>query len=130
MDAEHKKFLDGLPGFLSYGKGRSSKYFCPCFPAMKDWHRGIKMDDWEGNVRQRCKGNYKGFRPFIDHCIETGDVYHLGFSEYTQTVTGGAQEPRLRTGRDAVCATDGTDTQPRHPSPLAARVSDARARHE
>ena len=130
LDAEHTQFLNGLPGFLSYREGRSSTYFCPCSPAMKDWHRGIKMDDWEGNVRQRCKGNYKGIGPLLDHCRNLGDVDHLGFAEYAQTVTGGVQGPRLRTGCDAVCAADGTNAQPRQPSPLAARASDARARHE
>ena len=52
LDTEHKQFLNGLPGYLSYGEGRSSTYFCPCSPAMKDWHREINMDDLEENVRR------------------------------------------------------------------------------
>ena len=45
LSTKHRKYLNGLPGYLSYGEGRSSTYFCPCPPAMKDWSRGINMDD-------------------------------------------------------------------------------------
>ena len=123
LSTEHRKFLNGLPDYLSYGEGRSSTYFCPCSPVMKDWRRGINMEDWGGNVRP-------GLVPLLDHCRSLGDVYHLSFSEYARRVTGGVQRPRPRSGRGAASATDGTNAQPRQPSPSAARANDARAQHE
>ena len=129
LSTEHRKFLNGLPGYLSYGEGRSSTYFCPCSLAMKDWRRGVNMQDWEEEDRQQCKGTHTGLVLMLDHCRGLGDVYHLGFAEYARTVTGRVQRPQPRTGHGAASATEGTNTQPGQPSPLAARARAAPTLH-
>ena len=88
------------------------------------------MDDWEKGEFQRFKGDRNGFYQLLAHCKGKGGVYYMGFVVFMETVTGGPEEPRRRTGRNTAHAVEGTDIQPRQPSPLAPRASDARARHE
>jgi hypothetical protein len=80
---------------------------------MREWHRGINMDDWEKSNIQRCTGDRNGFRQLLAYCKDKGDVYHMGFVVFVETGTGEPEEPRRRTGRNATRAAEGTDTQSR-----------------
>ena len=130
LSTEHGKFLDGLPDYLSYGGGRSSTYYCPCSRTMKDWRKGINMGNWEQYETSQFKGTCKGLDPLLDHCRDMGDVYHLGFAEYTWTVTEEAQRPQPRTGHYTASVTEEAIAHPEQPCPYATRASDTRARHK
>ena len=130
LSIEHGKYLCGLPAYLSYGGGRSSMYHCPCSGTTKNWRKGINMDKWEQDERAQCRGNFRGPGPLLNHCRGMNKVYHLGFSEYAQILTGETQQPPTRTGHGVASATAGANTHPGQPSPHAAWVNDARTRHK
>ena len=105
-------------------------YYCPCSGTIRDWRKGINMDNWEQDAAARCSDNFGELGPLLDRCRDINEVYHLGFAEYAQTFTGEAQRPTPGTGHGAASATEGANAHPGQPSPLAARASDARTRHE
>ena len=51
------------------------------------------MDDWEKSDIQRCRGDRNGFRQLLTHCKGKGDVYHMGFAVFVETVTEGPEKP-------------------------------------
>ena len=78
----------------------------------------------------RRNGNFRELAPLLDHYRDKNDVYHLGFEEYVQIITGWAQQPTPGTGRGTDSAKKGANAHPRQPSPHVAWAIDARARHE
>ena len=78
----------------------------------------------------RCSGNFGELGPLLDHYSDKNNVYHLGFEEYVQTMTGGAHCPTPATVHGTDSATKKANASPGQLSPHTARASDARTRHE
>ena len=81
-------------------------YHCPCSGTMRDWCKGINMNNWEQQARARCRGNCRELGPLLDHCRGMNEVYHLSFAEYAQILTGEAQRPPPGTGHGVASATE------------------------